>query len=185
MLKKVNAALLGLFLSLSLWPQLAGAQTLPLPGVPGPSLGDFNTNLYTLTKGVEAGSTVGVGAALSVDQSSGQSNCTLQLGTVNMVHVIGTSASTGYVCLPAAVPGFYKVIQNTTGQSISIYGGASPNQYVPGTQDTINGTVGSTAYTGLGSHQQVICIVGVGGAWTCPDAGRMARGRSLRSVPAA
>ena len=167
MLKKVNAALLGLLLSLSLWAQPLAAQTLPLPGTPGPSLGDFTTNLYTLTKGVIAGSTVGVGSALSVSQSSGQSNCT-QLGTVNMVHVIGTSAGTGYVCLPAAIPGFYKVIQNTTAQSISIYGGGSASsQFVPGTQDTINGTVGSTAYTGLGSHQQVICIVGVGGAWTC------------------
>ena len=146
---------------------LASAQTLPLPGIPGPSLGDFNTNLYTLTKGVEAGSTVGVGSALSVDQSSGQSNCT-QLGTVNMVHDIKTSASTGYVCLPAAVPGFYKVIMNETGQSISIYGGGtSANQYLPGTQDTINGTVGSTPFTGLIAHAQAICVVGTGGAWTC------------------
>lgn len=164
MLKKVNAALLGLLLSLSLWQPLA-AQTLPLPGTPGPSLGDFNTNLYTLTKGVEAGSTVGVGIALSVSQTSGQSNCT-QLGQVNMVHNITTSASTGYVCLPPAVPGFYKNILNQTAQTINIYGGGTGSQYVPGTQDTINGTAGSTAFV-LGSHQQAQCIVGTGGAWNC------------------
>src|SRR5580704_3625168 len=143
----------------------AMSQTLPLPGTPGPSLGDFNTNLYTLTKAIIAGSGVGVGNALSVSQTSGQSNCT-QLGTVNMVHNLTTSASTGYVCLPAAIPGFYKNILNQTGQTINIYGGASPNQYVPGTQDTINGTVGSTAFA-LGSHQQAQCIVGTGGAWNC------------------
>jgi hypothetical protein len=168
MLKKFNAFMLSVVLSLSLWPAALEAQTLPLPGTPGPSLGDFNTNLYTLTKGVEAGSTVGVGNALSVSQTSGQSNCT-QLGTVNMVHNVATSAGTGYVCLPAAIPGFFKVVLNQTGQTIDIYGGASPNQYVPGTQDTINGTAGNTAFA-LGSHQQAVCIVGTGGAWNCSAA---------------
>jgi hypothetical protein len=161
MFKRLALSTLGLLASLS----LANAQTLPLPGTPGPSLGDFNTNLYTLTKGVEAGSTVGVGTALSVSQSSGQSNCT-QLGNVNMIHNVTTSASTGYVCLPAAIPGYYKNILNQTAQTINLYGGGTGYQYAPGTQDTINGTVGSTAFA-IGSHQQAQCIVGTGGAWNC------------------
>jgi hypothetical protein len=165
MFKKFNAFMLSLVLSLSLWPAALSAQTLSLPGTPGPSLGDFNTNLYTVAKAIIAGSGVGVGNALSVSQSSGQSNCTA-LGTVNMVHNVTTSASTGYVCLPAAIPGFFKNILNQTSQTIDIYGSASPNQYVPGTQDTINGTVGSTAFL-LGAHQQAQCIVGTGGAWNC------------------
>jgi hypothetical protein len=162
MLKKILLTASALAFGVS----MALAQTLPLPGIPGPSLGDFNTNLYTLTKGVEAGSTVAVGVALSVSQTSGQANCT-QFGQVHMVHNIATSAGTGYVCLPPAIPGFFKVIQNNTTSAISIYGGGPGNQYVPGTQDTINGTTGSTAFTGLGSRQQAICIVGNGGAWNC------------------
>jgi len=162
MLKKVLLAAAALAFSMS----VALAQTLPLPGTNGPSLGDFATNLYTLTKGVEAGSTVGVGTALSVSQTSAQANCT-QLGEVNMVHVVGTSASTGYICLPRATLGFYKVILNQTTSPISIYGGGTGNQSTPGTQDTINGTTGSTAYTALGSRQQAVCVVATAGAWNC------------------
>lgn len=139
------------------------AAQLPLPGTNGPSLGDFTTNLYTLTQAYTQLARVGNHSSLSVSQTAGQANCT-QLDA-NALQQIATSASTGYVCLPTAVSGKLVVVYNGTGQSVSIYSSAS--SFTSGTADTINGTAGSTAYTGMTTLKTAICAAVANGTWAC------------------
>ena len=141
------------------------AASLPLPAVNGPYLGDALINLYTIAKAHLSGSGYGSGASVTViSQTSGQSNCT-QTGLTNMMHNLGTSASTGYICLPTAQSGRLVMYLNATGQTIDIY--SSATSYVSGTADTINGTAGTTAYTGLTTGKNLICFSPLNGAWAC------------------
>lgn len=133
--------------------------------VNGPWLGDNLTNLWSLTNAHILGSGYGVGNAITtIDQSSGQSNCTAT-GNVNMLHYLKTSASTGYICLPTANSGRFILYLNATGQTIDVYG--SNTSFVPGTQDTINGTTGSTAYTAMVSGKNLLCFSPANGLWAC------------------
>lgn len=143
---------------------LAHAASLPPAAVNGPWLGDNVTNLYELVNAHILGSGYGTGEALSVSQTSGQSNCT-QTGNTNMMHNLATSASTGYICLPTARSGRLVLYYNATGQTIDIYSDAT--SFTPGTADTINGTAGTTPYTGMTSGKNVICFVPANGAWAC------------------
>ena len=135
---------------------LAAQTSLPYPTVNGPFLGDSNNNLWTITDNYGRGTGYFAASGLSVSQTSGQSNCT-QLGT-DAFQQIGTSAATGYVCLPTAIAGKLVLVQNGTGQTIDVYGKGS---------DTINGTAGSTAYTGLTTQKLLICSAGVAAKWQC------------------
>lgn len=145
---------------------LAVPTTLPLPGINGPSIGDPLSNLYTLTSSYLAGSGYGAADLGSISQTSAQANCTsIASNNSSMLHQATTSASTGYVCLPTAFPGKVVWIANKTGQTVDLYSNAT--SYVPGTTDKINGTAGTTAYTGLTSGKTAVCIVPVGGLWYC------------------
>src|SRR6185312_2653081 len=140
------------------------AAPLSPPAVNGPWLGDQVNNLATLINAHILGSGYGIGAPLSVSQTSGQANCT-PTGNANMLHNIATSAATGYICLPKAVSGRFVMYFNATGQTIDVYGSAS--SFVPGTQDTINTVAGDTAYTGLTTHKALVCFASKDGAWAC------------------
>ncbi len=145
---------------------LALSAALPLPGVTGPTLGDPVSNLYTLAKAYTQGSGLASSSALSVSQSSGQANCTqLAQGPGFALTNIGTSAGTGYVCLPTAYSGAWQVIYNSTGSTVDIY--SSAVSFTPGTADTIDGTAGSTAYTGLTTKKVAICYAVANGSWAC------------------
>ena len=137
--------------------------TIPLPGDTGPSLGDPSANIYSLTNAITLNNQMGYTSGISVSQTSAQANCT-QLNN-NPLQEIKTSASTGYVCLPTATPGRQMQIGNATTQTIDIYGSAAT--FVSGTQDTINGTTGTTPYTGLTSGKNADCFSPTGGAWYC------------------
>jgi len=137
----------------------AYAAAIPLPAVNGPYLGDQLNNLYVVSQAYIAGSGHGAGSAMSVSQTSGQANCTAT-GKANMMHTIGTSASTGYICLPNALSGRLVMYFNATGQTVDVYG-------ANGTTDTINTTAGSTAYTSLVTHVSLICFAYKDGAWGC------------------
>ena len=170
MLKKLNAMLLGLALTLSLSAQqlaLGAPTTLPLPAINGPYLGDSQNNLYTLSSSYLAGSGYGAVDLGSISQTVGQANCT-QIGPTksSLLHRATTSASTGYVCLPTATAGQVIYIANATGQLVDIYSNAT--SYAPGTADKINGTAGSTAYTGLtAANSLAVCVSPVNGNWYC------------------
>lgn len=141
----------------------AFAAQLPLPAVNGPYLGDQLNNLYAITNAYIQGSGHGLHAGLSVSQTATQAACT-QLDS-NVFQEVKTSAGTGSVCLPAAVSGKFIFIGNAAGQTIDLFGSATP--FVSGTQDTINGTAGTSAYTGVTTGKSAICWAPANGAWYC------------------
>ena len=162
----IGSALGTLFGGLLLLAGLALAGPLPQPSINGPSLGDPVSNLYSVITSYTMGRGLQVSPALSVDQSSGQSNCTqLSQTAAYAVANIGTSSGTGYVCLPTAYSGHWQIIANATGQTIDIYSSAA--SYVAGTADTINTSAGTSAYTGLTTHKTAICFAYANGAWAC------------------
>ena len=163
MLKTTLAAFTG-FLG-ALFVTLALSASLLPPAVNGPWLGDQNSNLYSIITAHIQGSGYGAGTAITtIDQTVGQANCT-QTGLANMMHYLKTSAATGYICLPPALQGRLVMYQNATGQTIDIYG--SNTFAVSGTQDKINGTAGSTAYTSLTNGLNTICFAPFNGLWSC------------------
>jgi hypothetical protein len=134
------------------------------PGVTGAWLGDSNFNIYTLWVAHARDAGHGYTSGISASQTSAQANCT-QLNNDAMQQV-STSASTGYVCLPTAVSGKVVFIAMVPSQTLDIY--SSATSYVSGTADTINGTAGTTAYTGnTGGNKQTICFTPNNGAWSC------------------
>ena len=147
---------------------LATPTTLPLPSIPGPFLGDFGNNLYTISQQYLAGQGHGALDLGSVSQTSGQANCT-QIGVRgandSMLFRVTTSAAAGYVCLPTAVAGRVVFISNATGQTINLYSNAV--SFLTGTADTINTVAGTTLYAGLVTHATSICAAPVNGAWFC------------------
>ena len=143
---------------------VATAASLSLPAVNGPYLGDQIDNLYGIYQAFIQTAGHGATSVTTISQTSTQANCT-QLGS-NSLQQLKTSASTGYVCLPTALQGKVVMISNATGQSIDIYGSAT--EAVSGTEDYINGTIGTTAYTGLTSSEALtICMSPVNGFWYC------------------
>ena len=137
--------------------------TIPLPGQTGPSMGDTNANIYSLTNAITLNNQLGFHSGLSVSQTTTQAACT-QLDN-NPQQEVKTSASTGSVCLPTAFAGRQIQIGNATTQTIDLFGSAAT--FVSGTQDTINGTAGTSAYTGLTSGKNADCFSPANGAWYC------------------
>lgn len=159
MLRKIAYTIAALATSI----YIAHAAALIPPAVNGPWLGDQNSNLFSIINAHIQGSGYGFRAGLSVSQTSAQANCT-QLDA-NTLQEVKTSASTGYVCLPPAISGKVVMIGNGAGQTIDLYGSATPA--VSGTQDTINGTTGTTPYTGLTTGKNALCFAPATGAWYC------------------
>jgi len=167
-LSGLTGAVLGslLLASAAVW---AVPTTLPLPAIPGPYLGDFGNNLYTLTQNYLAGSGHGAVNLGSVSQTSGQANCT-QIGVSGQndstLFQVTTSASTGYVCLPTAIAGRVVYISNATTQTINLY--SNPVSYTSGTADKINNVAGNTAYlNGIATLHTTICVAPTNGNWFC------------------
>jgi hypothetical protein len=141
----------------------AVASELPLPAVNGPYLGDAVNNLYQITNAYHRLNGISTTSAISASQTLGQATCT-QLN-FNGMQEITTSAATGGVCLPTAFSGKMIVIANATGQTINIYGSATP--FTAGGQDNINTVVGTSAYTNLTTHKTAICSSASNGNWYC------------------
>ena len=137
--------------------------TIQHPGATGPSLGDTNANIYSLTNAITLNNQMGFTSGLSVSQTATQAGCT-QLSN-NPLQEVKTSAGTGSVCLPTAIAGREYFIGNASGQTIDIFGSATT--FVSGTQDTINGTAGTSAYTGLTTGKNAQCFSPTNGAWYC------------------
>lgn len=136
--------------------------TINLPAVNGPSLGDYNANIYTLTQAITNANQMSFTPTLSASQTTTQAGCSQM--TTTMLNV-STSAGTGSVCLPTAFAGREIYINNPTGSTIDLFGSATTA--VAGTQDTINGTTGTTAYTGLTTGKTTTCFSPANGTWAC------------------
>jgi len=135
--------------------------TLQLP-VQGPSLGDPNTNIYTLAQAVNQNNQLAFSPAL-VANGTTQATCTV---IVNPLNNFTTVASNGSVCLPQAFAGAEVFIANAGANTIQLFGSNTP--FKSGTQDTINGTTGSTAYTGVTTTNLAAqCFSPANGAWFC------------------
>jgi hypothetical protein len=132
----------------------------------GPWLGDSLLNFFTVWQAITYDNQVGYTNITSISQTSGQANCTQLSGTTPMTNLTSTaSAGTGYICMPTATAGREYYIGNATGQTINIYGSATTA--VVGTQDTINGTTGTSAYGGLTSGKNANCFAPANGTWYC------------------
>lgn len=140
----------------------AAHATLPLPAVQGPYLGDQNTNLTTIVNAINQDNQIAFTPSISASQTTTQAGCTV---LVNPMNNVATSASTGSVCLPTATAGREMFIGNGTTQTIDIFSNATP--FTSGTQDTINGTAGTTAYAGLTSGKNTQCFSPQNGIWYC------------------
>ena len=130
----------------------------------GPWLGDNNISLGTLWTAYTTSAGYNATGALSVSQTTTQAGCT-QLNSDAMQQV-KTSASTGSVCLPPAISGKQIYIGNATTQTIDIFSSATPGVQ-GGATDTINGTAGTSAYTGLTSGKNTDCFAPAAGFWNC------------------
>lgn len=136
---------------------------LVTPGVQGPWLGDFQTNLFTVVQAIQQDNGRNSHVGLSVSQTATQAACT-QLD-LNGLQEVTTSAGTGSVCLPTAVAGKVVRIGNATTQTIDIF--TSVASFTSGTADTINGTAGTSAYTGLTNGKIALCAAISNGKWYC------------------
>lgn len=166
MLKK-SAIVLGLFLggfstsfaiNSLFWTNGTG-----FPSVNGPWLGDSFYNINSLFTATARDAGGGYAPALSVSQTATQLACT-QLPNDAFIEIKG-SLGTGSVCLPQAIAGKRTTIANATTQTIDIFGTNTP--FTVGTNDTINGVAGSSAYTGLSSGKNAVCFAANNGAWYC------------------
>lgn len=139
---------------------------IPLPGVQGPFLGDQNANMYNLVQAITLNNQLGFSSGINAANAASQANCVPITQPINQVNA---SVSTGSLCLPPAAPGRVVWISNTTANGLNLYGSNTPN--VPGTQDTINGTTGSTANTTVlpaaSANKTSICLANAVGAWNC------------------
>ena len=142
------------------WGYPAGSAGTPTQG---PWLGDNYYNIYTIFVAHTRLAGVGFLSLTTISQTSAQANCT-QLGNDGLIEA-KTSASTGYLCLPAAIAGKMVFIGNATGQTIDLY--SSATSYLAAGADTINGTIGTTAYTGLTNGKNAVCFAANNGAWYC------------------
>lgn len=163
-MKSIRSMLAGsVVLALLLSPASA---VIPLPGVNGPFLGDQSANIFTLTQALTLLNQLGVGSALTSGPANVQATCLPLAQPLNQITV---NASTGSVCLPTAVAGRVMWITNTTANQVNLFGANAP--FVPGTQDTINGSTGSTANTTVlpaaAANKTAVCMSPANGAWNC------------------
>ena len=156
------SAAFGAAFALVLLGALASRATLPLPGVQGPFLGDQSTNLFTVAQAINLNNQNGF-ATLAAPNANVQSTCTAITQPLNQVT---SSTNTGSLCLPTAVAGRLIFLANGTGNGLNLFG--SNQSFTVGTQDTINGTAGSTAYTsGPAANKQTVCWAPANGVWFC------------------
>lgn len=139
---------------------------LVLPGVQGPFLGDQNTNLYSVAQAINLNNQNAVSSLTST--TSVQATCAV---ITNPLNVIAASVATGSICLPPAIAGRIVMIANPTANAANLFGSNTPQ--TSGTQDTINGTTGSTANTtvlptaGATTPVNAFCFSPKNGAWFC------------------
>lgn len=140
--------------------------TLQVPGVQGPFLGDQNTNFFSVANAINLNNQNAFSTLTST--TALQASCGV---ITNPLNVISTSVATGSICLPPAFAGRIVLIANATANAANLFGSNTP--FLPGTQDTINGTTGSTANitvlptAGATTPKNAFCFAPANGAWFC------------------
>lgn len=132
------------------------------PSTFGPWLGDNVFNIGNLWQSITNDDGRNFWPAISVSQTAAQANCTQLNPGYSQITV---SAATGYACLPTAYGGRVVRIVNSTSQTVDLYGSA--RSFTRGVQDTINGTDGATAYTGMTTGLALACFAPANGVWIC------------------
>lgn len=127
----------------------------------GPSLGSQNINPFTLATAIANNNQQNF-ATIVPGAANTQSTCTV---VATPLVNIASSVANGSICLPKAIGGQTIKVLNTSGQTVNTFGSNSP--FTTGTQDTINGTAGSTAYTGLTTGLSMVCFAPANGVWGC------------------
>src|ERR1051325_3307822 len=93
-----------------------------LPSVNGPSLGDQNVNVYTLSQAINTQTQAGFQGSPTAAGTT-QATCLKLLAAYKSV---ATTASSTGVCLPPATGGTKVVINNAGANTLSLYGSATP-----------------------------------------------------------
>lgn len=151
----------------SLLPGALAGVPLPLPGTSGPSLGDTTTNLFTIEQSLQNQTFSQFSSFTTLTSTaSTQNSCTQLLNGMTLLTV--TLGGTGAVCLPAAKAGTIVQVSNNTSQTVNIFGVTPTTQGLgSGGNDFINGTIATTAYTGLTNGKTSFCVVPLAGNWWC------------------
>lgn len=142
--------------------------TLQIPGVQGPFLGDQNTNFFSVASAINNNNQNAFSAALAAPNANVQLTCT---NITNPLNLVTSSVNTGSLCLPPATAGRIVMVGNGTSNGLNLFGSNTP--FTPGTQDTINGTTGSTANTTVlpsassTQNKNAFCFSPGNGLWNC------------------
>lgn len=127
----------------------------------GPSLGSQNINPFTLASAIQGNNQQGF-ATIVPGPGNTQSTCTV---VRTPLVLITSSVANGSICLPQGLGGQTIKVLNTSGQTVNTFGSNTP--FAVGTQDTINGTAGSSAFTGLTNGLSMVCFSPANGVWGC------------------
>jgi hypothetical protein len=131
---------------------------LPTPGVQGPFLGDQFTNVYSLQQAATFMNQMGF--ASPSNSSTTQVLCVPLTTPTNSVT---PGAAGGSFCLPTAIAGRMVVVSNASATlAANIFGSNTP--FVAGTQDNINGSPGSGAFS-LAANTQTLFVANANGLW--------------------
>lgn len=157
MLKTIRDMFAGALVAAAVGTAMAVVGTPPLQGI-GPALVD-GVWLYGLAGGQNYSFQSGL-TALGTNQATA-----LQLNPGITMYSIDTVASNTGIALPQCIAGTQiEGIRNAGANTLSIYGSATVNP-LSATNDTINGTAGSTAYT-ITTNTNASFFCAKNGAWS-------------------
>mgnify|MGYP001605046248 CR=1 FL=1 len=140
------------------------------PSVSGPSLGDPNTNLDSITQGLQNNTFSNFFSFTTLTIAAGNTTSTLiQPGFNFLTAAVG---ATGTMIMPTAKPGANVIIVNNTGANVLLFGN-SANPFTPGGIDYVEGAISSgtstlaTATYVLTNGLSADCYAPQGGNWWC------------------
>lgn len=131
--------------------------------LPTPDTGLRLTDWFALQQAITFDNQVGF-ATVTNAVANTQASCTALVFPMNNITTATTQANASF-CLPTATAGREVYIGNGSGVTINIFGSNTP--FVAGTQDTINTTAGSTAYTSTTTTKNANCFAPANGTWFC------------------
>ena len=156
MIKSIRDMSIGALVAAAVGAAMATVGTPPLPGI-GPALIDG-----VWLNGIAGGTNYSYQSGLT---ATGTNQATaLQLPAQIAMLEVDTAASSTGVALPQCIAGSKLQLRNAGSSTLSIYGSATANPLTT-TNDTINGTAGSSAYTIL-TQTNAVFFCAKNGAWS-------------------
>lgn len=157
MLKTIANMLVGAFMAAAVGAACAAVGFAPVPG--------FQTPDGTWLLGLSGGTNYTYQSGIVAHAGGTQAACLVLPAGIAMVSVDMVASSGDSVCLPFAVAGTNMQIANNSATTLNIFGQAANNP-LTAAADTINNTVGSSAYSPT-TQQNVECVAAKNGAWRC------------------